>query len=50
MEALVSVSTALLTIWDMVKSLEKDEKGQYPHTKISEIRVLKKVKEKLLDE
>lgn len=50
MEALVGVSTALLTIWDMVKSLEKDEKGQYPHTKISEIRVLKKVKEKLLDE
>jgi len=50
MEALVGASTALLTIWDMVKSLEKDEKGQYPHTKISEIRVLKKVKEKLLDE
>jgi len=50
MEALVGVSTALLTIWDMVKSLEKDEKGQYPHTKISEIRILKKVKEKLLDE
>jgi cyclic pyranopterin phosphate synthase len=50
MEALVGVSTALLTIWDMVKSLEKDEKGQYPHTNIGEIRVLKKVKEKLLDE
>jgi len=44
MEALVGVSTALLTIWDMVKPLEKDENGQYPHTKISEIRVLKKVK------
>jgi cyclic pyranopterin phosphate synthase len=44
MEALVGVSTALLTIWDMVKSLEKDENGQYPHTKIGEIRVLKKRK------
>lgn len=45
MEALVGVSTALLTIWDMVKYLEKDEKGQYPHTKITEIKVLKKKKE-----
>jgi cyclic pyranopterin phosphate synthase len=46
MEALVGVSTALLTIWDMVKYLEKDEKGQYPRTKISEIKVSKKIKEK----
>jgi cyclic pyranopterin phosphate synthase len=45
MEALVGVTAALLTIWDMVKYLEKDEKGQYPHTKISEIKVLKKEKE-----
>ncbi len=45
MEALVGVTTALLTIWDMVKYLEKDETGQYPHTKIGEIRVLKKKKE-----
>ena len=45
MEALVGVTIALLTIWDMVKYLEKDEKGQYPHTKISEIKVLKKEKE-----
>lgn len=45
MEALVGVSTALLSIWDMVKYLEKDENGQYPHTKIGEIRVLKKKKE-----
>ena len=44
MEALVGVGTALLTIWDMVKSLEKDENGQYPHTKISEIRISKKTK------
>ena len=44
MEALVGVSSALLTIWDMVKSLEKDEAGQYPTTSIEDIRVLKKVK------
>jgi len=44
MEALVGVSTALLTIWDMVKSAEKDENGQYPVTHISDIRVLEKVK------
>lgn len=44
MEALVGVASALLTIWDMVKSLEKDEAGQYPTTSIEDIRVLKKVK------
>ncbi len=43
-EALVGVTNALLTIWDMVKSLEKDEAGQYPTTSIEDIRVLKKVK------
>jgi len=47
MEALVGVSTALLTIWDMVKSAEKDEKGQYPVTGISDIRVLEKVKREI---
>lgn len=45
MEALVGVNAALLTIWDMVKYLEKDSEGQYPHTKIGEIRVLSKQKE-----
>ena len=45
MEALVGVSAALLTIWDMAKYLEKNKKGQYPHTEIDEIRVLKKKKE-----
>jgi cyclic pyranopterin phosphate synthase len=44
MEAITGVSVGLLTIWDMVKSLEKDEKGQYPSTSISEIEVLKKEK------
>ncbi|MEM3332770.1 MAG: cyclic pyranopterin monophosphate synthase MoaC, partial [Thermoplasmata archaeon] len=44
MEALVGVSTALLTIWDMVKYLEKDENGQYPFTEIKNISVVKKEK------
>jgi len=44
MEALVAVSVALLTVWDMVKQYEKDEQGQYPHTAIEEIRVVEKVK------
>jgi len=44
MEALCGVSVALLTIWDMVKSAEKDESGNYPDTEISRIRVLEKVK------
>jgi cyclic pyranopterin phosphate synthase len=45
MEALVGVSAALLTIWDMVKYLEKDEDGQYPSTRIEDIRVEEKRKE-----
>jgi cyclic pyranopterin phosphate synthase len=44
MESLVGVASALLTIWDMTKGLEKDEAGQYPTTSIEDIRVLKKVK------
>ena len=44
MEAITGVSVVLLTIWDMVKAVEKDENGQYPNTKISDICVLKKEK------
>lgn len=44
MEALTGVSVALLTIWDVVKYLEKDEAGQYPSTRISDIRVIEKRK------
>ena len=44
MEALVGVSAALLNIWDMVKAYEKDIHGQYPHTKIEEIKVVEKIK------
>jgi cyclic pyranopterin phosphate synthase len=46
MDALVGVSAALLTIWDMVKYMEKDGEGLYPNTAIECIRVVKKVKEK----
>lgn len=42
MEAITGCSVALLTIWDMVKAVEKDENGQYPDTNISNIEVLKK--------
>src|SRR5271157_265934 len=45
MEALCGTSLALLTIWDMVKAVEKDETGNYPDTRISDIVVEKKVKE-----
>jgi len=44
MEALTGASVALLTIWDMVKSVEKDENGQYTSTKIYDIVVVKKEK------
>lgn len=44
MEALTAVSVALLNIWDVVKSHEKDPKGQYPTTVIESIRVTSKVK------
>ncbi len=44
MEALVGVTTALLSVWDMVKYLEKDEHGQYPTSRIEGIRVMRKEK------
>ncbi|MDA4116208.1 MAG: cyclic pyranopterin monophosphate synthase MoaC [Thaumarchaeota archaeon] len=44
MEALTAVSVALLNIWDVVKAYEKDKAGQYPETKIEDIRVVEKVK------
>jgi len=45
MEALVATAVALLTIWDMTKQYEKDSEGQYPHTLIRDIQVIRKVKE-----
>lgn len=47
MEALVGVTTTLLSIWDMVKYLEKDSEGQYPVARLEGIRVTRKVKEPL---
>ncbi|HDS44827.1 MAG TPA: cyclic pyranopterin monophosphate synthase MoaC [Methanomicrobia archaeon] len=44
MDALHGLAIALLTIWDMVKAEEKDETGNYPHTRIHDIRVEKKEK------
>src|SRR6266571_779846 len=44
MEALYGVAVALLTIWDMAKSLEKDSKGQYPSARIEGVRVVSKEK------
>ncbi len=44
MESLVGVTTALLSIWDMVKYLEKDEEGQYPSARLENIRVTMKRK------
>ncbi len=45
MEALTAVSIALLTVWDMTKQYEKDEKGQYPSTAIENIHVVRKLKQ-----
>ncbi|MFX1484676.1 MAG: cyclic pyranopterin monophosphate synthase MoaC [Promethearchaeota archaeon] len=45
MEALVGVTTALLSIWDMVKYLEKDSDGQYPTARLENIRVTEKRKD-----
>ncbi|MFX1574071.1 MAG: cyclic pyranopterin monophosphate synthase MoaC [Promethearchaeota archaeon] len=45
MEALTGINVALLNIWDVVKMYEKDEKGQYPTTIITDIKVEEKIKE-----
>ena len=44
MEALTGVSAGLLCAFDMVKSIEKDNDGQYPDTAIGDIRIVKKFK------
>lgn len=44
MEALSAVTGALLCVWDMVKSAEKDATGGYPDTVLTDIRVTKKLK------
>jgi cyclic pyranopterin phosphate synthase len=47
MEALVGVTIALLTVWDMVKYLEKDTSGAYPTTRLGPIQVVAKEKRPL---
>jgi len=42
MEALEGVTTGLNVVWDMVKSAEKDDAGQYPDTGLSNVRVVEK--------
>ena len=44
MEALYGCTVGLLTVWDMVKSLEKDARGQYPRTRLVDVRVVSKEK------
>jgi len=44
MEALLGASVALLTVWDMVKYLEKDARGLYPKTSLGPVRVIRKEK------
>ena len=44
MEALTGVCVALLTLWDMIKEMEKDDSGQYPTAAIENVRVIRKVK------
>ena len=44
MEALTGVSAGLLCVFDMVKSLEKDENGQYPAARITDLEVVEKFK------
>ena len=46
MEALEGVTTGLNVVWDMVKAAEKDAEGQYPDTRIENVRVVQKRKER----
>ena len=44
MEALTGVAAGLLCAFDMVKSLEKDEEGQYHVARITDLEVVEKFK------
>ena len=45
MEALEGVTTGLNVVWDMVKAAEKDDDGQYPDTRITDVHVVQKLKD-----
>jgi cyclic pyranopterin phosphate synthase len=47
MEALEGATTGLNVVWDMVKAAEKDESGEYPETRIEDVRVVEKTKERV---
>jgi cyclic pyranopterin phosphate synthase len=47
MEALEGVTTGLNVVWDMVKAAEKDEAGQYPDTRITDVHVVEKEKRRI---
>jgi cyclic pyranopterin phosphate synthase len=47
MEALEGLTTGLNVVWDMVKAAEKDDDGQYPETRIGDVRVVEKDKRPL---
>ncbi|MFB6151381.1 MAG: cyclic pyranopterin monophosphate synthase MoaC [Haloarculaceae archaeon] len=47
MEALEGVTTGLNVVWDMVKAAEKDAAGEYPETRITDVRVVEKTKRPL---
>ena len=48
-EAVAGVFNSLLAIFDLCKRYEKDEMGNYPNAKITEIKVLKKTKKYVKD-
>ncbi|TFF88642.1 MAG: cyclic pyranopterin monophosphate synthase MoaC [Promethearchaeota archaeon] len=50
LEAINGVMISLLTIWDFTKYLEKDDRGQYPSTYITDIRVIKKIKSEIKED
>ncbi|NHN40840.1 cyclic pyranopterin monophosphate synthase MoaC [Halorubellus sp. JP-L1] len=47
MEAVEGVTTGLNVVFDMVKSLEKDDDGEYPVAETNEVRVVEKEKRSL---
>ncbi|MFC6752161.1 cyclic pyranopterin monophosphate synthase MoaC [Halorubrum tibetense] len=50
MEALEGVTTGLNVVWDMVKAAEKDADGGYPDTRITDVAVVEKRKERPADD
>ena len=44
MEAITGVCAGLLCALDMIKSFEKDSRGQYPNTEICDVKIIEKLK------